>query len=103
MPRFTMTVRSSNAVSVGVAPILTKLKHDCATPLPLLRHVADAMAADMRSGLAADGGSDLKMILSYVDTLPTGCVFFVFCYFDPLTLCMNMDLVLIPDNMLEKS
>ncbi|KAK7837016.1 hexokinase-2, chloroplastic [Quercus suber] len=72
MPRFTMTVRSSNAVSAGVAPILTKFKHDCATPLPLLRHVADAMAADMRAGLAVDGGSDLKMILSYVDTLPTG-------------------------------
>ena len=102
MPRFTMTVRSSNAVSAGVAPILTKFKHDCATPLPLLRHVADAMAADMRAGLAVDGGSDLKMILSYVDTLPTGCVLF-FCYFDPLTLCMNMDLVLISNNMLEKS
>ncbi|KAK6115231.1 hypothetical protein DH2020_007500 [Rehmannia glutinosa] len=45
---------------------------DCATPLPVLRHVADAMAADMRAGLEADGGSDLKMILSYVDALPTG-------------------------------
>lgn len=101
MPRFTMTVRSSNAVSAGVAPILTKFKHDCATPLPLLRHVADAMAADMRAGLAVDGGSDLKMILSYVDTLPTGCVFFF--YFDLLTVCMNVYLVLIPNNMLEKS
>jgi hexokinase len=30
------------------------------------------MAADMRAGLSADGGSDLKMILSYVDSLPTG-------------------------------
>lgn len=30
------------------------------------------MASDMRTGLAADGGSDLKMILSYVDSLPTG-------------------------------
>lgn len=60
----------SNIVSVG--PILTKLQKDCATPLPLLRHVADAMAADMRGGLAVDGGSDLKMILSYVDSLPTG-------------------------------
>lgn len=63
-------VRSSD--SLGVAPILTKLQKDCATPLPVLRHVADAMAADMRAGLAVDGGSDLKMILSYVDTLPTG-------------------------------
>ncbi|KAG8377915.1 hypothetical protein BUALT_Bualt08G0083200 [Buddleja alternifolia] len=70
-PRVVMTVRSSNAVS-GAASILTKLQRDCATPLPVLRHVADAMTADMRAGLQADGGSDLKMILSYVDALPTG-------------------------------
>ncbi|KAI0500152.1 hypothetical protein KFK09_018361 [Dendrobium nobile] len=30
------------------------------------------MTSDMRAGLAADNGSDLKMILSYVDSLPTG-------------------------------
>lgn len=65
-----MSVRSSNTVSA--APILIKLQRDCATPLPVLRHVADAMAADMRAGLEVDGGSDLKMILSYVDALPTG-------------------------------
>ncbi|KAL5778195.1 hypothetical protein ACOSP7_011121 [Xanthoceras sorbifolium] len=69
-PRFRMAVRS-NVVSVN-APILTKLQQECATPLPVLRHVADAMTADMRAGLAVDGGSDLKMILSYVDSLPTG-------------------------------
>ncbi|XP_062165136.1 hexokinase-2, chloroplastic [Alnus glutinosa] len=69
LPRFRMAVRSS---AISVAPILTDLKHQCATPLPVLRHVADAMAADMRAGLAVDGGSDLKMILSYVDSLPTG-------------------------------
>lgn len=62
----------SNVISV--APILTKLKNDCAAPLPVLRHVADAMAEDMRAGLLFDGGSDLKMILSYVDSLPTGYV-----------------------------
>lgn len=64
-----MVVRSS---AVSVAPILTHLQKQCATPLPVLRHVADAMAADMRAGLDVDGGSDLKMILSYVDTFPTG-------------------------------
>ncbi|RAL47381.1 hypothetical protein DM860_013346 [Cuscuta australis] len=68
--RVAMAVRS--AVSLGEASILTKLEKDCATPLPVLRRVANAMAADVRSGLAVDGGSDLKMILSYVDTLPTG-------------------------------
>lgn len=72
-------VRSSD--SLGVPPILTKLKKDCATPLPVLRHVADAMADDMRAGLAVDGGSDLKMILSYVDTLPTGYATNFFYYF----------------------
>ncbi|NP_001267834.1 hypothetical protein VitviT2T_027875 [Vitis vinifera] len=69
LPRPRMVVRSS---AVSVAPILTHLQKQCATPLPVLRHVADAMAADMRAGLAVDGGSDLKMILSYVDTFPTG-------------------------------
>nr|GEW04901.1 hexokinase-2, chloroplastic [Tanacetum cinerariifolium] len=72
-PRVTMSVRSSTGVSVSSAlPILTKLQKDCATPLPLLRNIADAMANDMRAGLEVDGGSDLKMILSYVDSLPTG-------------------------------
>ncbi|KAL3514764.1 hypothetical protein ACH5RR_027481 [Cinchona calisaya] len=67
--RVIMAVQSN---VISVAPILTKLKKDCATPLPVLRHVADAMASDMRAGLAVEGGSDLKMILSYVDSLPTG-------------------------------
>lgn len=64
-----MAVRSG---AVSVAPILTKLQSECATPLPLLRRVADAMTDDMRAGLAVDGGADLKMILSFVDSLPTG-------------------------------
>ncbi|KAJ0087432.1 hypothetical protein Patl1_09552 [Pistacia atlantica] len=51
---------------------IPRFRMACATPLPLLRLVADSMAADMRAGLAVDGGSDLKMILSYVDSLPTG-------------------------------
>lgn len=67
--RVIMAVQSN---FTAVAPILTKLKSDCATPLPVLRHVAEAMAEDMRAGLVVDGGSDLKMILSYVDALPTG-------------------------------
>uniref|UniRef100_A0A6V7QUZ6 Phosphotransferase n=1 Tax=Ananas comosus var. bracteatus TaxID=296719 RepID=A0A6V7QUZ6_ANACO len=58
------------AASAG--PILRELQRRCAAPLPVLRHVADAMAADMRAGLAGDGAGDLKMILSYVDSLPTG-------------------------------
>ncbi|KAL8088555.1 hypothetical protein AgCh_038368 [Apium graveolens] len=69
MTRARMAVRSN---LLSFAPILINLQRDCATPLPVLRHVADAMAADMRAGLAVDGRSDLKMILSYVDDLPTG-------------------------------
>lgn len=69
MPRFRMAVRSA---AVSLSPLLTKLHNDSATPLPLLRHVADSMVSDMRAGLAVDGGSDLKMILSYVDSLPSG-------------------------------
>ncbi|KAJ6804497.1 putative hexokinase-4, chloroplastic [Iris pallida] len=67
------TVRCSVvSAAAAAAPILADLKSKCATPVPVLRRVADAMAADMRAGLAEDGGSDLKMILSYVDSLPTG-------------------------------
>ncbi|KAA3476319.1 hexokinase-2, chloroplastic-like [Gossypium australe] len=69
--RFKMSVRSSS-VSMAAAPMLTKLQQDCATPLPVLRNVAASMSDDIRAGLAVDGGSDLKMILSYVDSLPTG-------------------------------
>ncbi|XP_042382080.1 hexokinase-2, chloroplastic-like [Zingiber officinale] len=62
----------SAAGLAAVAPILRDLKMKCDTPLPVLRHVANSMSADMRAGLATNGGSDLKMILSYVDSLPTG-------------------------------
>ncbi|KAK9108724.1 hypothetical protein Sjap_016784 [Stephania japonica] len=71
-PRPKMAVRSRISTSLSVGRILTNLENSCATPLPVLRHVADAMAEDMRAGLAVDGGSYLKMILSFVNTLPTG-------------------------------
>ncbi|XP_027332219.1 hexokinase-2, chloroplastic [Abrus precatorius] len=71
--RVTMSLRS-DAVSVSPTKMLTKLKHECATPLPLLQQVANAMSADMRAGLAAEGGSGpgLPMIPTYVEELPTG-------------------------------
>jgi hexokinase len=34
--------------------------------------VADAVAVEMHAGLASDGGSKLGMIISYVDSLPSG-------------------------------
>ncbi|VVB15733.1 unnamed protein product [Arabis nemorensis] len=62
-------LRSNSASS---CPVLTKFQKECATPTPFLRNIADAIAADMRAGLAVEGGGDLKMILTYVDTLPSG-------------------------------
>ncbi|XP_057424669.1 hexokinase-2, chloroplastic [Lotus japonicus] len=70
--RLTVALRSPDTVSVGPARILTKLKHECATPLPLLQQVATNMSAEMRAGLAGDGGPGLPMIPTFVDSLPTG-------------------------------
>ncbi|CAL0323852.1 unnamed protein product [Lupinus luteus] len=70
-PRLKMSLRS-DSFSVEPITVLTKLKHECATPLPLLQKVADAMCAQMRAGLAADGGPGLPMLPTYVHDLPTG-------------------------------
>lgn len=52
--------------------IIKELDEKCATPLGKLRQVADAMTVEMHAGLASEGGSKLKMIISYVDKIPTG-------------------------------
>ncbi|KAF3442966.1 hypothetical protein FNV43_RR16884 [Rhamnella rubrinervis] len=52
--------------------ILREFEGKCATPISKLRQVADAMTVEMHAGLASEGGSKLKMIISYVDNLPTG-------------------------------
>lgn len=53
--------------------ILEELKKACDTPAQLLRQLTDAMVAEMHAGLAEEGGSkDFKMILTYVDKLPSG-------------------------------
>ncbi|RDY13008.1 Hexokinase-2, chloroplastic, partial [Mucuna pruriens] len=67
--RLTMAIRS-DAVSVTPTGILTRLKHECATPLPLLQQVAKTMSADMRAGLGP--GPGLPMIPTYVENLPSG-------------------------------
>ncbi|KAK6938947.1 Hexokinase, N-terminal [Dillenia turbinata] len=72
--RARMGLRSSSVISM--APILAGLKNDCATTLPILHHVADEMTADVRAGLAIDGGSEPKMILSYADSLPAWVCFY---------------------------
>lgn len=55
-----------------VTAILKDLEDKCSTPIPRLKQVADAMTVEMHAGLASEGGSKLKMIISYVDNLPTG-------------------------------
>ncbi|CAH9070581.1 unnamed protein product [Cuscuta europaea] len=55
-----------------VASVLDELEEACATPVGLLQKVVDAMAVEMHAGLASEGGSKLKMLLTYVDNLPKG-------------------------------
>ncbi|XXG57356.1 hypothetical protein AAC387_Pa03g4530 [Persea americana] len=52
--------------------ILREFEEKCAAPIGKLRQVADAMTVEMHAGLASEGGSKLKMIITFVDTLPTG-------------------------------
>lgn len=51
---------------------MADLRERCATPASLLRDVAAEMADEMRAGLEKEGGSRVKMLVSYVDKLPTG-------------------------------
>ncbi|XP_028795449.1 hexokinase-1-like [Neltuma alba] len=55
-----------------VMAILQELEEKCATPIGKLKQVADAMTVEMHAGLASEGGSKLKMLITYVDNLPTG-------------------------------
>ncbi|KAL9304422.1 hypothetical protein ACSQ67_021685 [Phaseolus vulgaris] len=55
-----------------VTEILQELEEKCATPSWKLKRIADAMNVEMHAGLASEGGSKLKMLITYVDKLPTG-------------------------------
>ncbi|XP_045814528.1 hexokinase-3-like [Trifolium pratense] len=55
-----------------VANVLKELEDGCDTSVGRLRQVVDAMAVEMHAGLASEGGSKLKMLLTYVDNLPNG-------------------------------
>ncbi|MCD9640265.1 hexokinase A [Datura stramonium] len=52
--------------------ILREFEGKCGTPDAKLKQVADAMTVEMHAGLASEGGSKLKMLITYVDNLPTG-------------------------------
>ncbi|XP_059433403.1 hexokinase-1-like [Corylus avellana] len=64
-------MRSSGKWARAMA-ILQDFEDKCGTPIGKLRQVADAMTVEMHAGLASEGGSKLKMIISYVDNLPSG-------------------------------
>lgn len=53
--------------------IVKEVEGQCSTQISKLRQVVDAMAEEMKKGLASETGKNfLKMVISYVDTLPTG-------------------------------
>lgn len=68
---FIVRCRMQNSSSCGKSSVLKELEEKCATPLSKLRQVADAMTVEMHAGLASEGGSKLKMLITYVDNLPT--------------------------------
>jgi hexokinase len=57
---------------VAAARVVSELRAACATPAARLNQVAAEMGEEMRAGLREDGGSKMKMTVSYVDNLPTG-------------------------------
>ncbi|KQK05234.1 hexokinase-2 [Brachypodium distachyon] len=54
------------------AAVLRELEERCAATPARLRQVADAVAVEMHAGLASEGGSKLGMIISHVESLPSG-------------------------------
>ncbi|KAF0916018.1 hypothetical protein E2562_000648 [Oryza meyeriana var. granulata] len=60
------------AAAAGAEKVVAELRERCATPASLLLDVASAMAVEMGAGLEKEGGSRVKMLLSFVDKLPTG-------------------------------
>ncbi|XP_044976927.1 hexokinase-9-like isoform X1 [Hordeum vulgare subsp. vulgare] len=54
------------------AAVLWDLQERCALPAARLLQVSDAMDVEMRAGLASEDGNKLKMLLTYVDSLPSG-------------------------------
>ncbi|WOH15213.1 hypothetical protein DCAR_0934750 [Daucus carota subsp. sativus] len=55
-----------------VVRVLEELEQVCSTSVERLRQVVDAMAVEMHAGLASEGGSKLKMLLTFIHNLPTG-------------------------------
>lgn len=54
-----------------VLDILNGFDKKCRMSNDVLKKIGDDMKAEMHAGLACDGGSKLKMLISYVENLPT--------------------------------
>ncbi|KAF8376821.1 hypothetical protein HHK36_031508 [Tetracentron sinense] len=52
--------------------VLGEFEEGCSTSIGRLRQVVDAMDVEMHAGLASEGGSKLKMLLTFIDNLPNG-------------------------------
>ncbi|KAL3718600.1 hypothetical protein ACJRO7_003685 [Eucalyptus globulus] len=55
-----------------VLGVLREVEEGCETSVGRLKQVVDAMAVEMHAGLASEGGSKLRMLLTFVDNLPSG-------------------------------
>ncbi|XP_028187513.1 hexokinase-3-like [Glycine soja] len=55
-----------------VVRVLREVEEGCETSVGRLRQVVDAMAVEMHAGLASEGGSKLKMLITFVHNLPNG-------------------------------
>ncbi|THU63351.1 hypothetical protein C4D60_Mb01t14870 [Musa balbisiana] len=64
-------VRSRRRWGRAVA-LVREFEEACATSVGRLRQVVDAMAVEMHAGLASEGGSKLRMLLTFIDNLPDG-------------------------------
>ncbi|KAK3138939.1 hypothetical protein QOZ80_5AG0375480 [Eleusine coracana subsp. coracana] len=52
--------------------VVRGLEEGCATPTERLRRVANSLAIEMFAGLASEGASKVRMLLTCVDALPNG-------------------------------
>jgi hypothetical protein len=52
------------------------------------------MVVEMHAGLASDGGSKLKMLLTFVDALPTGYIFLRLSLCVCVCVCVSVPLPL---------
>jgi len=52
--------------------LLYEFQHAAATPLHVLRQIAEHMAIEMQAGLMTEGKSNLLMLPTYVENLPDG-------------------------------